>query len=162
MSAVPEVVVFCGLQGSGKSSFYRERFAATHALVSRDRFRNHRRPTRRQAALIEEALRDGRSVVVDNTNPTPTDRAAILAIARAHGAKLRCFFFGRDLRAAIARNAGRSGKERVPLVGILATAKRLVAPTFEEGFDELWHVEARRDGTFVVVRAEPPMSTEAS
>ncbi|HZG92954.1 MAG TPA: hypothetical protein VEZ42_22310 [Pseudonocardia sp.] len=35
------------------------------------------------------------------------------------------------------RNAGRDGRARVPLVGVLATAKRLVAPTTAEGFDRV-------------------------
>jgi predicted kinase len=147
-----EVVLFCGLQATGKSSFYRQRFSGTHVLVSRDRFRNHRHPSRRQAALIEGALREGRSVVVDNTNPTPDARAAVVTVARAHGARVRCFFFGRDIRASIARNARREGKERVPVVAILATARRLVVPTKEEGFDELWDVEAMEEGAFVETR----------
>jgi predicted kinase len=32
-----ELVVFIGLPASGKSSFYRQRFSSTHALVSKDR-----------------------------------------------------------------------------------------------------------------------------
>lgn len=152
----PEVVVLVGLQGSGKSSFYRRYFAETHVLVSRDRFRHHRRPARRQRELVEEALRAGRSVVVDNTSPTGGDRAAILEVARAHGAAVSCFYFGRDVRAAIARNAGREGRERVPLVGILATAKRLVAPTLEEGFDRLYHVQLTREGRFEVEEVGAP------
>jgi predicted kinase len=151
MASPPEVVVFCGLQGSGKSTFFRQRFAATHVLVSRDLFRNHPRPSRRQAELIEAALADGRSVVVDNTNPTPADRAAVLAIARAHGVRATCFYFGRDIRAAIARNARREGRARVPVVGILATAKRLVPPRADEGFDAVWEVEGR--GEEFAVRA---------
>lgn len=153
-----------GLQGSGKSSFFRRHFADTHALVSRDRFRHHRRPARRQRELIEEALRSGHPVVVDNTSPTAADRAAILEVARAHGVSARCFYFGRDVRAAIARNARREGRERVPLVGILATAKRLVEPTVDEGFDRLYRVELTREGSFAIeeVRAGagPPAGDE--
>ena len=48
-----EVVVFVGLQGSGKSTFYRTFYASTHVLVSKDRFRNNRKPQRRQMQLIE-------------------------------------------------------------------------------------------------------------
>ncbi|WP_207955865.1 AAA family ATPase [Rubrobacter marinus] len=58
-----------GLQASGKSTFYRERLAGTHAHVSKDLFRHNKDRNRRQAQLVREALRSGRSVVVDNTNP---------------------------------------------------------------------------------------------
>ena len=153
--AAREVVVLVGLQGAGKSTFYRQRFAATHALVSRDRFRNNPRPARRQRELILEALARGQPVVVDNTSPTPADRTAIVEAARESGARAVCYFFAPDVRACIARNARREGKERVPVPAILATAKRLVAPTLAEGFDRLYVVRATGDGSFHVEERGP-------
>ena len=50
-----ELVILVGLQGSGKSTFYRERFGSTHAHVSKDNFRNNRNPSRRQLVLAGEA-----------------------------------------------------------------------------------------------------------
>src|SRR3712207_7846959 len=43
-----ELVVFAGLQASGKSTFFRTYFATTHALVSKDLFRNNRRSEERR------------------------------------------------------------------------------------------------------------------
>jgi hypothetical protein len=77
-----EIIVLVGLQSSGKSSSYRTHFAATDAVVSKDRLRNNRRPQRRQMQFVEQALKEGRSVAVDNTNPTVEDRAAIVELAR--------------------------------------------------------------------------------
>src|SRR3954468_21780202 len=93
-----EVVLFVGLQGSGKSTFYRTHFAETHVHVSKDLFRNNRRPGRRQAHLIEAALREGRSVVVDNTNPTAEDRAPVIATAKAFRATVTGYVFESTLR----------------------------------------------------------------
>src|SRR3954447_25196077 len=101
-----EVVVFVGLQGSGKSRFYRASYASTHALVSKDLLRNNRRPQRRQMFLIEEALREGRSVVVDNTNPTAEDRAAIIGLARRYEAGVTGYFFESRLGECLERNRG--------------------------------------------------------
>jgi len=42
-----ELIIFMGLQASGKSTFYRSRFAATHAYVSKDMLRNNKQPGRR-------------------------------------------------------------------------------------------------------------------
>ena len=41
------------------------------------------------------------------------------------------------MRECLRRNEMREGKARVPDVAIYATAKMLVAPSIEEGFDEL-------------------------
>jgi len=159
-----EVVVLVGLQAAGKSTFYRQRFAGTHALVSRDRFRNHRRPSQRQRELLEAELQDGRSVVVDNTNPAISDRAAILPVARAFGAPVICYFFLPDVRVSLARNARREGRERIPVAGIHATMKRLVPPTLSEGFDLLFEVQAIGEGQFRVQerRAEDAVAPDGA
>jgi predicted kinase len=132
-----ELVILVGLQGSGKTTFYRERFAGTHAHVSKDNFRRHRRPGVRQRRLIEEAFAAGRSVVVDNTNPTAADRAELVTMARAAGAAVVSYFFPPDLDASLRRNAGREGKARVPAPAVRITAARLAPPTPAEGFDRL-------------------------
>ena len=88
-----ELVILIGLQAAGKSFFYRAHFAASHSLVSKDRLRNNRRPARRQRELIEEALQGGRSVVVDNTNPTVQDRVELIELARRHGATVIGHYF---------------------------------------------------------------------
>jgi predicted kinase len=138
-----ELVIFVGLQASGKSTFFRERFAATHEHVSKDLFPNNRNRNRRQTRLIEAALGSGRPVVVDNTNPTTEDRASLIAIGREFGAEIVGYSFESGVRECLARNARREGKSRVPDVAIYATAKRLVPPSRAEGFDELHCVRLR-------------------
>lgn len=145
-----ELVVFVGLQASGKSTFFRERFAATHAHVSKDLFPNNRNRNRRQAQLIETALSAGTPVVVDNTNPTVQDRREITVLGRERGARISGYYFDSGVRRCIGRNRQREGKARVPDVAIYATAKRLVPPSLSEGFDELFRVRVTGDGTFEV------------
>jgi predicted kinase len=135
-----DLVVFVGLQASGKSTFFRERFAATHEHVSKDLFPNNKNRNRRQAQLIEASLSAGSPVVVDNTNPTPEDRRALVELGGAYGARIVCYYFESGVRPCLERNRRREGKARVPDVAIYATAKRLVAPSYSEGFDELFRV----------------------
>lgn len=135
-----ECVILIGLPASGKSTFFRERFAGTHDHVSKDLLRNNRRPQRRQEQLIAESLSAGRSVVVDNTNPSAGVRAPLIDAARKHGAEVVGYFFISDARDALRRNRTRDGRERVPDVAIFTVRKHLQPPTPAEGFDRLYAV----------------------
>jgi predicted kinase len=135
-----ELVVFVGLQASGKSTFYYERFSGTHRHVSKDLFPHNRDKNRRQEHLIRAALSTGRSVVVDNTNPMPEDRRPLVRLGHGYGAKVVSYFFEASVRECLRRNEVREGKAQVPDVAIYATAKKLVAPSIEEGFDGLLRV----------------------
>ena len=149
-------MILIGLPASGKSSFYRERFAATHDHISKDVLRAARRPEKRQQELIRHSLAGGHSVVVDNTNATVAARAEITALAREFGATVKGYFFETAPADAIRRNRLREGRARVPDVAIFAIRKRLEPPSAFEGFDELWTVrldEAR--GAFVTSQAHP-------
>jgi predicted kinase len=139
-----------GLPGAGKTTFYQQRFAATHRHISKDLWPNVRDREARQQQALNEALSNEVSVVIDNTNPGVADRAAIIAIARAHDARVVGYFFAVTTREAVARNAGRSGRQRVPNVAIFTVAKRLEPPTPAEGFDELFRVSLTRDRGFKI------------
>jgi predicted kinase len=148
-----ELVIFIGLQASGKSTFFRGRFAATHELISKDLFPNNRNRNRRQEELIEAALSAGRPVVVDNTNPTVEDRRTLVRQGREHGAKIVGYYFESTARECIERNRLRAGKAKVPDVAIYAAAKKLVDPSYSECFDELFRV--RLTGFSFEIRQEP-------
>jgi predicted kinase len=145
-----ELVIFVGLQASGKSTFFRERFAATHEHVSKDLFRNNRDPTRRQARLIEAALGRGVPVVVDNTNPTVEDRRSPIRLGRRFGAKIVGYYFDSTVRQSVGCNRQRTGADQVPDVAVYTTAKKLERPSYQEGFDELFRVRMTEDSTFEV------------
>lgn len=137
-----ELAILVGLPGSGKTSFYRARLASTHDHVSKDLMPNVRRRDARQLALLEASLAAGRSVAVDNTNPRRSDRAPLVAAARARGARVVAYVLVATVREALARNRSRQGRERVPDVAVFVTAKRLELPAPDEGFDAVYHVTA--------------------
>ncbi|MGL5060430.1 MAG: AAA family ATPase [Microcoleus sp.] len=145
-----ELIMFIGLQASGKSSFFRTYFATTHELVSKDCFRNHKKPSQRQIYLIETTLKAGSSVVVDNTNPTIADRASLIELGRSYNAEIIGYYFRSHLKDCLARNQQREGKARVPDVGIYATLNKLTKPSYDEGFDKLFYVSMVGDGNFQV------------
>lgn len=145
-----ECVVFSGLPGSGKTTFYHRRFGATHLHVSKDLWPKAPNKDARQARVLRDALGRGRPVVIDNTNPTVADRAAVIAIAKEFGARVIGYHFTATTREAVGRNRGREGKQRVPEVAIFTVAKRMQAPARDEGFDELFTVAIAEDGEFRV------------
>lgn len=152
-----DLVVLSGLQGAGKSTFFAARFAATHAHVSRDRFPGARDKDRRQRELVTAAARAGRPVVVDNTNARREDRTALVALARALGLRPVLYWFTPDVKASLARNARREGRARVPVVGVLATARRLAPPDAAEGFAAAYEVRATAEAAFEI-RARPDLA----
>ncbi|HKD74953.1 MAG TPA: AAA family ATPase [Ktedonobacterales bacterium] len=145
-----ELVVFVGLQASGKSTYYRTFLAKTHTLVSKDLMPNVRQRQRRQEELIVAALEAGQSVAVDNTSPTPEDRASLIQIGKRFGATITGYWFLTSTAAALERNRMREGKARVPDVAIYATMKKLAQPTFAEGFDRIFTAQIAANGEFVV------------
>jgi len=145
-----ECVLLIGLPASGKTTFYQRRFAESHQHISKDLWPNISNKDRRQAELMRQALSAGRSVVIDNTNTALADRAPAMAIAREFGARVIGYYFATTTREAVGRNRGREGKARVPDVAIFTRAKRLVVPSEDEGFDELYLVAIDPDGDFTV------------
>lgn len=133
----PELVIFVGLPAAGKSTYYRTRFAATHVCVSKDLMPNATRREEKQRSMIAAALAEGKSVVVDNTSPSPAERAALIELGRRHGARIIGVYFDVDVKTSLTRNRLREGKARVPDVAVFVTRKKLVPPTLAEGFDEI-------------------------
>jgi predicted kinase len=136
-----ELVIFVGLPGSGKSTYYFAHFAGTHVHVSKDMMKNARGREAKQTAVVEQALSAGQSVVVDNTNPSRAIRAPLIAIGKRHGARNVAYYFHCSVRTALMRNRQREGKGRVPDVAIFVTQKKLAPPALDEGFDAV-HVIA--------------------
>ena len=123
-----------GLQGSGKSTLVGLLLAADHVVISKDHWPNARHREQRQLRVAEEHLLEGRSVVVDNTNASVERRAGLVALAHRLGVPVRAVFVQTPLEVCEQRNARRTGRSRVPDVGLRATAQILVPPTVAEGF----------------------------
>jgi len=132
-----EMIVFCGLQGSGKSHFYHATFSQTHLRINLDMLRTRRR----ESAILNACLSAGQRFVVDNTNPTITERAHYLTLARDKHFTCTGYFFDVDIETCLARNAQRDGRARIDEKGVFATKKKLETPSLEEGFDKIVRVD---------------------
>jgi predicted kinase len=143
-----EAVIFIGIQGSGKSSFFRERFFDTHVRINLDMLRTRRR----EELLVSACLEAGQPFVIDNTNTLPSDRARYVERARAAGFRTVAYFFESSLREAMQRNNLRAAKQNVPAPAVAAAFKRIVPPSADERFDEIYTVKLTADSGFVVAK----------
>ena len=150
-----------GIAGSGKTTHVRDRFPG-HAHVSMDiykedvlwpakrhilidRFDKERplklvrlssRTKEAECVLVDDALKAGSSVVVDDTNLMREIRRPYVMLARKHGAAVRAVFFS-DVMVARYRNSKRTGKDRVPEPAITGQQARMEKPSDSEGFDSI-------------------------
>ena len=141
-----EAVIFVGVQGSGKTTFYRERFFDTHVRINLDMLKTRHR----EQLLLAACLAAKQPFVVDNTNPLPSDRARYIGVAREAGFRVLAYFFDTTLRDAIQRNNRRTGKQKIPVPAIAGAFRKLQVPTLEEGFDDVYSVKVAPEGGFIV------------
>ena len=142
-----EAVILCGIQGSGKSTFCRERMFHTHVRINLDMLQSRYRET----LLLTACLNAKQAFVVDNTNPTTEERARYIAPSRAAGFRVVGYYFQSRVSDALVRNELRGPGQRVPDRGVLGTAGRLQLPSRKEGFDALYYVRlGNAVGEFVV------------
>lgn len=132
-----EAIVFCGIQATGKTTFFKEKFFKTHIRVSLDQLNTRNK----EQKFIDTCILTQQPFVVDNTNPTKEDRAKYISIAKENKFKVIGYYFQSKLNESILRNSKRIGKENIPEVGIKGTFSKLELPDFKEGFDELYYVE---------------------
>jgi predicted kinase len=146
-----EAVIFCGLQASGKTTLYKEKFFDTHVRINLDMLRTrHREKTLFQACLLGKS-----NLVVDNTNTLRTERELYILPAKQARFHIVGYYFIPDLESCVSRNANRKDKRPIPEKGIYGTKKQLQEPAFDEGFDEIYHVLiSPKDGRFLIRKIE--------
>jgi predicted kinase len=141
-----EAVIFIGIQGSGKSSFYKKQFIDSHIRINLDMLKTRHR----EQIILQACLEAKQRFVIDNTNPTVEDRSRYIQLAKQNYFRVVGYYFPPDLEGCKRRNSQRHPQQIVPLVGVLATYKKLVIPTWEEGFDALYSVEIGRDRSSII------------
>jgi predicted kinase len=141
-----QLVLFCGIQATGKSTFYQQRFFHSHVRLSLDLLRTRHREQRFLQVCLETQMR----CVVDNTNPTRAERASYITPARAAGFEIIGYFFQSIAADALLRNRQRPVERQVPDKGIRGTRNRLEIPAPSEGFDKLYYVRVAGNQEFTL------------
>lgn len=156
--------IMCGIPGSGKTYFCKNKIKGDHVYVSRDEIRfallgeddeyfsKEKEVWKHFVAKIEAGLAADKDVYADATHLTPASRSKLLNCLADIG-EVNAIYFDLPIELIKRQNAKRSGRAYVPEEQLKSMAKNYQRPEFKEGFDHIWRVE--RDGTeFKIIELE--------
>lgn len=140
-----EMVIMVGYPGSGKS-YYATRYIVPHGYqyVNRDTLGTAAKCIK----MVKQYLDKGKSVVVDNTNPSEKARKLFIDIAKQCGCKVRCVNFTTPFDLSMHNNIFRGITKDVPIVPKIAYniyKKNYQNPTQKEGFYKIENIEFKLD-----------------
>ena len=135
-----QVIIFIGIQASGKTTFFNQMLAGSYAHINLDILHTRNKENLEMTACFES----GKSFVIDNTNPEKGDRERYIVKAKEYGYHIIGIFFQSIVRNCVSRNVTRGNK--VPSKAIAATSNKLQLPSLEEGFDELFFARITDNG----------------
>lgn len=130
------MILFIGIQASGKTSFYKQYFAEKYEHISLDILNTRNK----ERLAIEHCIKQEKSFVVDNTNPAKTDRERYISTVKGRDYQVVGYYFKSSVGECIGRNEQREGKAKVPKCAVAATSRKLELPDYAEGFDRLYYV----------------------
>ncbi len=133
---MPAMIIMMGIQGSGKSTFCAKNFPE-YTRINLDTL--HTRKKENDALWL--AINRKENIIIDNTNPTVSDRKKYIEAGKASQYNIIGYFMQSRLQECIERNDARQGKEKIPAIAIACTSNKLEMPSYEEGFDELYFVK---------------------
>ena len=140
-SSDQEMIINIGYPGSGKTTFTKKHLS-DYQHVNMDTLRTQAKCISR----VKQAMKDGQSVVVDNTNPDLATRKKYLDLAKKHGVPVRAFHFTADMELA-QHNAWFRCQEtegqikQIPKVVYYTYRKKFVEPSLGEGFSEIVNLD---------------------
>uniref|UniRef100_A0A914VYX0 Bifunctional polynucleotide phosphatase/kinase n=1 Tax=Plectus sambesii TaxID=2011161 RepID=A0A914VYX0_9BILA len=134
-----EVVVMVGFPGSGKSTWAERYLSKGYVIVNRDTLKTWQKCVE----VAKKALKEGKSVIVDNTNPDKESRKRYVDMAKESKVDCRCFVMTCDYDQALHhvkfRNIMGTDKEHkdVNEMVLRMHKSKVQEPTLAEGFSEI-------------------------
>ncbi len=143
----PEIIIMVGYPGSGKSYYAKNyiisKYQDIYEYVNQDTLKTSEKCLK----AVKQAVKKGKSVVVDNTNPGVTTRKKYLDVAKENNFKCRCIVFTTSQELSrhnnIYRNIVTDGKtDCIPDIAYRLFNKNYKEPTaVTEPFDKVEKLE---------------------
>lgn len=146
-----EMIIMVGIPGSGKSSFVKKFIKPqNYEIINRDTFKT-------MPLCLSECtkyLKSGKSVVIDNTNPSIEAREKFISLAKQNNYTCRCFIMNTDINLAkhnaLYRHYVSKGEiSLIPEIVYNKYRKNYEAPNKEEGFESIIEVDFIFDDSYV-------------
>ena len=141
-----QLIIFTGVQASGKSSFYLLNLYHSHLRINLDMLKTRHR----ENIIFEACLASKTKMVIDNTNMSCSDRERYIQRAIDADFEVVSYYFETDLANTLIRNAQRKGKANIPEIGVRATYKKLQVPNLNEGFNKIFKIKIIGNGEFSI------------
>ena len=158
-----EVIILMGVPGSGKTTFAWN--FPEHIHINQDRLGNRNDCIN----AAKRALSHGKSIVIDRTNISRSQRKYFLDVAKDYGAKTFCIFLDFPAVECIERVKGRKEHETLPastpeskIIEVVSKFNNnLELPQYYEGFIEIFHTVDFNDPDFIELVKNRLASEEA-
>lgn len=141
------LIILSGIPGTGKSTFAKKRLIQYSNYISRDEIRfsllragedyfaHERQVWAEYIARIADLLNEGKDVIADSTNLSKKSRKKLfndLDLFVNKDFTIEIYSFKVPIQIALARNAQREGRERVPEDVLRKMEKSFIFPSYEE------------------------------
>ncbi|KAK5662120.1 hypothetical protein OQA88_8025 [Cercophora sp. LCS_1] len=140
-----DIVLFVGPPGAGKSTFFWKHLKPLgYERINQDTLKSKDKCFKAAA----EALKEGDSVVIDNTNPDPDTRAQWVELAQKLKVPIRCVWFKTPLQLCQHNDAlNPEDRQSLPQLAFNGFASRFKEPKTKEGFQHVVEIEFKFRGT---------------
>jgi len=138
-----EMIINTGCQGSGKSYFTNKYLVPFgYVQISNDIHKT------KAFKICETILKEGKSVVIDNTNPDVASRSKYIKLAQKYNISVKSLYFNTDEKVAKHNNHYRSFTKNIKLIPDIAYRvykKKFVMPLKKEGFTNVITIKFNLD-----------------
>ncbi len=124
-----EIILMVGMQGSGKSTFVKNKFSSKYTVISGDVYKTAER-------MLKEADKHSTSIIFDATHGTKEKRKRFVDYAKEKGLPLRCIWMSTNIDTCIEQNKQREAETgtHVPKIALYKYRKDFQEPEESEGF----------------------------